>query len=128
MVLWMTCMEMAIRWCNHVNGTTIFPKLPVYLRSYHKIWERNWRVKDATNNAKNGLAKLDELNNAFTMHTESAADDINDTTVNVLPQSAYNAKNDQQLFDAKPTNTAATPSPCKYNQCQSKIQCRNDKY
>jgi hypothetical protein len=23
---------MAIEWCKHVNGTTIFPKLPVYLR------------------------------------------------------------------------------------------------
>ena len=24
-------MEMAIHWCDHVNGPTIFPKLPVYL-------------------------------------------------------------------------------------------------
>ena len=27
--------KMAIEWCDYVNGTTIFPKLPVYLRSYH---------------------------------------------------------------------------------------------
>ena len=27
--------KMAIEWCDYVDGTTIFPKLPVYLRSYH---------------------------------------------------------------------------------------------
>ena len=36
------------------------------------------------------------------MHTESAANGINYTPVNVLPQSAYNANNVQGLFDAKP--------------------------
>jgi hypothetical protein len=25
---------MALEWCNHVDGINIFPKLPVYLRTY----------------------------------------------------------------------------------------------
>eukprot|EP00966_Prymnesium_polylepis_P005899 134953-Prymnesium_polylepis.1 len=39
--------ELAITWCAHVNGTTIFPKLPVYLRQHFTSWERNQRIKDA---------------------------------------------------------------------------------
>ena len=39
--------ELAITWCAHVNGTTIFPKLPVYLRQHFTRWERNQRIKDA---------------------------------------------------------------------------------
>ncbi len=53
---------MAIEWCKHVNGTTIFPKLPVYLRMYHERWERNQRVKDAVKSSKTELQLLQEVN------------------------------------------------------------------
>ena len=57
--------RMANEWCNHVDGNKIFPKLPVYLRSYHKTWERNQRVKYAVENAKDEITKLQELNSTL---------------------------------------------------------------
>jgi hypothetical protein len=32
---------MALRWIDHVNGETVFPKLPVQLRKYYRLWEKN---------------------------------------------------------------------------------------
>jgi len=49
---------MAIAWCNEVDGRTIFPKLPVYLRTHHTAWLRNQRVRDAVEKASTGEAKL----------------------------------------------------------------------
>ena len=53
---------MAIEWCKYVNGTTIFLKLPVYLRMYNERWERNQRVKDAVKSSKTGLQLLQQVN------------------------------------------------------------------
>ena len=53
---------MAIKWCEHVDGISIFPKLPVYLRTHHSKWQRNQRVKDAVERAAAGEAQLRELN------------------------------------------------------------------
>jgi hypothetical protein len=39
----------------HVNGTTVFPKIPVYNRLHQKRFERNGRIRDAV------LAMLDEI-------------------------------------------------------------------
>ena len=30
---------MSIVWCKHVDGSSTFPKLPVYLRLYYERWE-----------------------------------------------------------------------------------------
>jgi hypothetical protein len=54
---------MVIEWCKYVNGTTIFPKLPVYLQMYYKRWERNHRVKDVVKSSKTGIQLLQQLNN-----------------------------------------------------------------
>jgi hypothetical protein len=54
--------EMALQWCTHVNGTTIFPKLPVYLRVYHEIYLKNRRVKDAVKAMKSDLELLEVIN------------------------------------------------------------------
>eukprot|EP00966_Prymnesium_polylepis_P298673 6902177-Prymnesium_polylepis.1 len=53
---------LAIVWCAHVNGTTIFPKLPVYLRQHFTSWERNQRIKDALRTV---TPDLDELRAQF---------------------------------------------------------------
>ena len=37
--------QMAIEWCKHVDGKGIWPKLPVYLRTYHRRFQRNQRVR-----------------------------------------------------------------------------------
>jgi hypothetical protein len=38
---------MALEWCNFVDGKTIFPKFPIYLRAYFDRHFRNRRVQDA---------------------------------------------------------------------------------
>jgi hypothetical protein len=53
---------MALQWCDHVDGITIFPKLPVYLRTHHEAWKKNQRVKDAVDRKQADLAMLETLN------------------------------------------------------------------
>ena len=54
--------QMAIDWCDKVDGVTIFPKLPVYLRTHHTAWLRNQAVRDAVRAAESGEAELRRLN------------------------------------------------------------------
>jgi hypothetical protein len=44
--------QMALDWCGHVNGKTIFPKLPAYLRTYETTWKRNQAARAAMRVAK----------------------------------------------------------------------------
>ena len=53
---------MAIKWCEMVDGVHIWPKLPVYLRTYHRRFRQNQRVRDAVRKAKTGEEKLKALN------------------------------------------------------------------
>ncbi len=41
---------------------SIFPKLPVYLREYHKHWLRNQRIQDAVKNMKSEIELLEATN------------------------------------------------------------------
>ena len=54
--------EMALKWMEFVDGVKIFPKHPHQLRKYHKVWERNRRVKDAVENMKSETKMLESLN------------------------------------------------------------------
>ena len=36
---------MALEWIKHVDGKDIYPKLPVQLRNYHRMWKKNARVQ-----------------------------------------------------------------------------------
>lgn len=38
---------MAIAWCDYVDGITVFPKLPVYLRNYQPSMNVNIFIKDS---------------------------------------------------------------------------------
>lgn len=40
--------KMSIEWCDYVYGTTIFPKLPVYIRSYHPTMLANQFIRSKT--------------------------------------------------------------------------------
>ena len=53
---------MAIEWYKHVNETSRFPKLPVYLPMHYERWERNQKVKDAVKSSKTELQLLQEVN------------------------------------------------------------------
>ena len=53
---------MALEWCDEVNGVTIFPKLPVYLRTHYAAWQRSQRVKEAVRTAAGSAEVLALLN------------------------------------------------------------------
>jgi len=50
--------QMALDWCQKANGVTIFPKLPVYLRTHSAAWQRSQRVKEAVRTAAAGAEVL----------------------------------------------------------------------
>jgi len=52
----------ALDWCDHVDGVTIFPKLPAYLRTHHTAWQRNENTRKAVAAAASGEAELDRIN------------------------------------------------------------------
>jgi len=54
--------KMAIEWCRSVDGKTIFPKLPVYLRTYHTAWQKNNAARDAAREAAAGAKVLTRIN------------------------------------------------------------------
>ena len=63
--------------CKYVNGITIFPKLPVDLKTYHKARERNNSVAAASQKSKSGLSKLNELNKVLSVAAHSTTQ-VND--------------------------------------------------
>lgn len=63
----MDCKLVQMEWLTHVNGITIYPKLPVYLRTHHTEWARNQRIKDAIVSASLGIERLKEVNAANTI-------------------------------------------------------------
>jgi hypothetical protein len=79
-----------IEWCKYVNGTTIFPKLPVYLRIYYEQWERNQRIKDALKSSKTELELLKKVNDkhmlfpSITRNKASAPDEDTGTSGHVV--------------------------------------------
>ena len=52
---------MALDWCQYVDGKSIFPKLPVYLRTYHSTWTSNLGKRKATEIAQPALVYLDQM-------------------------------------------------------------------
>ena len=54
--------QMALDCCDKVDGVEVFPKLPVYLRTYYQKVERIDRIKDAVRSAKKGQELLSALN------------------------------------------------------------------
>ena len=55
--------RMAIQWCAEVDGKTIFPKLPVYLRTYYTSFEHNQAVRASAKQAEGGAKLLKKVNN-----------------------------------------------------------------
>ena len=50
--------QMALAWCELVDGVSIFPKLPVYLRVHHAKWLRNMRIRDSLERMQLPLDRL----------------------------------------------------------------------
>ena len=70
---------MALEWMKEVDGQTIFPKLPSQLRDYYKKWERNQRIKDATEAMENDQSRLDRfMRRHVPMQIEQRRESAND--------------------------------------------------
>ena len=54
--------KMALEWCKHVDGSRVFPKLPVYLRKHHAKWKQNERTRQAVKKAAPGEEVLKKIN------------------------------------------------------------------
>ena len=67
---------MSVMWCRHVDGLSVFPKLPVYLRLYYERWERNQRVRDAVHSSKNELQLLEMVNSDNMIHPPCEDNDM----------------------------------------------------
>ena len=57
---------MAVEWAQHVDGRTVFPKLPAQLRLHQKEWARSTRVRAAFKREKSNLEQLKAL-----LHTDT---------------------------------------------------------
>jgi len=66
----------SIEWCKFVDGVDIFPKLPVHIRTYREQFQRNERVRQSVENAREGNERLEELNAALTSVNADATHDI----------------------------------------------------
>jgi hypothetical protein len=58
---------MVVEWLNHMNGTTVFPKLHVYLHLHFTKWGHNQCVQDTGKNVRSGTASLEEVINFHTI-------------------------------------------------------------
>jgi hypothetical protein len=98
--------EMALKWCDFVDGITIFPKSPGQLREYRKRFERNRRIKDALARIKSGTHALRRINDATDMAT-----DVEERQATGQGNSAEFAPELDDLLlpnDARPPGTALT--------------------
>ena len=80
---------MAIKWGESVIGTSIMPKIPVYLRVYHAAYMKSQRVKQASRNALPATEALIGLNSATEPHTAaeiSTAASASGSTAPPFPQ------------------------------------------
>ena len=54
--------ELALIWCDHVDGINIFPKLPVYLKTYQDTFIHNQDVRLAVQSTREKAKRLSDLN------------------------------------------------------------------
>ena len=100
--------QMAIEWCKHVDGKGIWPKLPVYLRTYHRQFERNQRVRDAVRNAKSGADRLKALNQETANSINSAASVPE--LPGIMPQAAPSARRQEVMVHVAGTTVGGAPN------------------
>ena len=87
--------QMAIDWCEKVDGIDVWPKLPVYLRTYHRRFLRNQRVKDAVIKAKEQAAELKTLNQQTSQGLVS--DTLSASLPDVMPAALSGARREEPV-------------------------------
>ena len=101
--------KMAIDWCQKVDGVHVWPKLPVYLRTYHKQFQRNQRIKDAVSKATTGAQKLKTLNQQTSSGLSS--DTVQARLPLVMPQASSIARHGDNLVSVGGTVVGGAPPP-----------------
>jgi hypothetical protein len=99
----------AIKWCQYVDGVSIFPKLPAHIRIHKESFERNQRVKSCVERARSGQEKLDELNIA--LQPKSAANQMPTGCADALPVIQPNAMHNLPFVTTGGTAIGALPIP-----------------
>ena len=64
--------ELALIWCDHVDGINIFPKLPVYLKTYQDTFIHNQNVRLAVQSARESAKLLSDLNKESARYVPAA--------------------------------------------------------
>ena len=88
--------DLAFSILKHVDGKTVFPKLPVYNRLYLKRFTMGRRVKSCTKTMKNESATLDVLNQITTSTASDADDEAAEITFDIGATSDHHHPNIQQ--------------------------------
>jgi hypothetical protein len=84
--------SMAIAWCEHVDGLTVFPKLPVYLRNYQPSMDVNIFIKDSLK----AFADRDKE----ISHVMSATSSLIPPSSNGLSLSKKTSSGDEDIMDS----------------------------
>lgn len=74
--------KLALTWCEHVDGTAIFPKLPVYLRQHYAAWQKSQRIKDTL---KRIQPQLDALRATLARDAPTAVAPVPTTPATAVP-------------------------------------------
>ena len=92
----------SIDWCASVDGRTVFPKLPVYLRTYFKSFQHTLKIKDAARNVQGEVAMLSQLNknsaNTISSAASTCAFTVRDKSSSNNAPASNNGNNAREIF------------------------------
>ena len=101
----------ALKWMEHINGKTIFPKLPAHLTNYLRKHERNRRIRRAASDMKAQTAQLRGVNKELNPFIDSDSD----RPSNLADEDAGTPDDPPLNFDhddaSTPAAESATPMP-----------------
>ena len=130
--------NMAIAWCEYVDGIKIFPKLPVYLRSYQPSMDASLFIKDSQAAFVEQEKRLREVmsatsslitpssNSLSTMKNSSAHVEANNNTVvnpffNVAPASKKVPSKTDHVSALNVVATVQIITPSKGSEVESNV-------
>ena len=103
--------DAAISWCKYVDGVRILPRFPVHIRIHKATFERNQRVKNCVEKAREGRKILDELNSVLKPDLQNNEDPT--PYPKPLPIVYANATQNSQYVTTVGTTIGNLPTPSK---------------
>ena len=99
----------AIEWCKYVDGVKIFPKLPVHIRIHCDEFERNQRVRNCVERAREGQEVLEELNDVIQPVAPAVEENVVDPEA--LPEMNAQAMHNSPYVVTNGTAVGDVPNP-----------------